>query len=68
MIASQTDLPFVRNLIGGKWEIAKSESSEYVFNPSTGEPIALVPLSDTSLVDKAVMIAAAAQSKWSQTR
>lgn len=51
-------------LIGGKWQ--KSDATEYgdVFNPSTGEVIAKVPMGGDSDVDRAVKAAHKAFLEW----
>ena len=55
-----------RMWIGGKWVDADSGKRYGVFNPSTGEEIARVPLGDESDVNKAVEAAGKAFPIWSK--
>lgn len=57
----------VHNLLGGRWEAARIESCDSVYNPSTGEVIARVPLSGAEDVAAVVGAAAAALPAWSNT-
>ena len=57
----------VKMLIGGQWETSGSSRLSKVFNPSTGRPIAQVPLSSAADVDRAVSAAAAALPAWAET-
>jgi betaine-aldehyde dehydrogenase len=52
--------------IGGKWTDAESGKTYTVFNPSTEEEIAQVPLGDKRDVDKAVEAARKALPVWSK--
>ncbi|MBO1002147.1 CoA-acylating methylmalonate-semialdehyde dehydrogenase [Pseudogracilibacillus auburnensis] len=54
----------VKNFIGGEWVEAKTDKTEPVYNPATGEIIAHVPISTTEELDKAVKIAAEAFETW----
>ncbi|REJ94249.1 MAG: methylmalonate-semialdehyde dehydrogenase (CoA acylating) [Planctomycetota bacterium] len=57
----------VLNLIGGTFQAASTDRFEDVFNPSTGEIIAQVPLSGREDAQAAVIAAGRALSSWSQT-
>lgn len=54
-------------LIGGKWTTAEAKDFTKVFNPSTGEIIAQVPMCGPSDVDKAVQSAQKAFPEWNDT-
>lgn len=53
-------------LIGSQWKVSDSASSTNVYNPSTGEVIALTPLGSKLDVDEAVRAATQAFTSWSQ--
>ena len=53
------------NIIGGARVESASDRSLPVLNPSTGETLATVPLSQSSDLDAAVNAAADAQREWS---
>jgi malonate-semialdehyde dehydrogenase (acetylating)/methylmalonate-semialdehyde dehydrogenase len=55
------------NYIDGRWTESNAADWLDVTNPATGEPIAKVPLSDTSEVTVAVEAAAAAYPEWRRT-
>ncbi len=55
------------NFIGGQWVKAKSQQSEPVYNPATGDIIAYTPLSTQEDVDHAVAVARDAFSAWRDT-
>ncbi len=57
----------VRNLCGSIWEEPATNRYGDVFNPSTGEVIAQVPLSSPEDVDRIVQSSAAALPGWSAT-
>lgn len=57
----------LNNWIGGQWVKSASEVTEDVYNPSTGEVLAKVPLSTQAEVDQAVSAAAEAFATWSRT-
>ncbi|MHA7964665.1 CoA-acylating methylmalonate-semialdehyde dehydrogenase [Paenibacillus sp. CAU 1782] len=57
----------ISNFIGGQWVPSRSERSEPVYNPATGEIIAHVPLSSAAEVDEAVQAARNAFPGWSGT-
>ncbi|XID95689.1 CoA-acylating methylmalonate-semialdehyde dehydrogenase [Paenibacillaceae bacterium WGS1546] len=57
----------LRNWIGGRWVEADAAALENVYNPSTEEVLAQVPLSSASDVDKAVLAAQEAFAGWSRT-
>lgn len=54
-------------LVGGRWVDALSDRHDDVFNPSTGEVIAQVPLCSAEDVDRAVKAADAAFPAWAET-
>src|SRR4051812_11416489 len=54
-------------LIGGRWEMSRSDRLGEVFNPSTGRTIARVPLGTAGDVDRAVASAAGAFPGWADT-
>ena len=57
----------LNNFIGGSWLASTGVDTVPVHNPSTGEIIALTPLSTTSDVDAAVAAARTAFEHWGQT-
>jgi len=57
----------LKNYIGGAWVDAESSGAIDVENPSTGEPVAKVPLSTTAEVNRAIAAAHAAYPAWSKT-
>ena len=61
-----TTLKTLKNYIGGEWVESTSEKSEVVYNPATGEELAVVPLSTKEEVDQAVQAANEAFKTWSQ--
>lgn len=61
-----TTVRTVKNYIGGKWIESASENTEIVYNPATGEEIAIVKLSTREEVNKAVEVAHEAFKSWSQ--
>ena len=61
-----TTVKTLKNYIGGEWVESTSEKSEVVYNPATGEELAIVPLSTKEEVDQAVQAANEAYKKWSQ--
>lgn len=56
----------VKNFIGGKWVDTKSNKTEEVFNPATGEVIAHVPISETEELNEAVKAAKEAFHTWKE--
>src|SRR5208337_1805455 len=62
-----TSLEQVKILIGGRWELGRSERRGPVFNPSTGRVIAEVPFCGADEVDRVVQAAAAAWPAWAET-
>lgn len=54
----------LNNFIGGKWVETKTNKTEPVYNPATGEVIAQVPLSTKEELDEAVAAAAEAFETW----
>lgn len=61
-----TTVRTVKNYIGGKWIESASENTETVYNPATGEEIAIVKLSMREEVNEAVEVAHEAFKSWSQ--
>jgi malonate-semialdehyde dehydrogenase (acetylating) / methylmalonate-semialdehyde dehydrogenase len=61
-----TALSRCQNFIAGEWS-SPGGSHVPVFNPSTGEAIAEVPVGDAAEVDAAVKAAAAAFPAWAET-
>lgn len=57
----------LKNYINGQWVESSASQYEEVYNPATGEVIALVPFSGKEEVDEAVKAAAAAFPAWSTT-
>jgi malonate-semialdehyde dehydrogenase (acetylating)/methylmalonate-semialdehyde dehydrogenase len=57
----------VKLLVGGRWEVSRSERSGEVYNPSTGRVIARVPSCTAEEVNRAVLAAAAALPAWAET-
>lgn len=53
-------------LIGEHWRVPKAKRWSDVYNPSTGEVIARVPLCGQAEVDEAVVVARKAYVTWSQ--
>ncbi|MEM7681267.1 MAG: CoA-acylating methylmalonate-semialdehyde dehydrogenase [Planctomycetota bacterium] len=53
--------------IGGDWAVAPADASSPVFNPSTGQAIARVPLAEAESADAAVRAALQALPAWSET-
>lgn len=60
----QTTVSFLKNYVGGQWIDAKTDKTEEVFNPATGEVVAHVPLSTKEDLDQAVKVAAEAYETW----
>ena len=67
MTAQQTNVPILKNFVGGQWVASKSEVLEEVLNPATGEAMAYVPLSTRLDLDEAVAVAKDAFPMWSKT-
>ncbi len=61
-----TTVRTVKNYIGGKWIESASENTEIVYNPATGEEIAIVKLSTREEVNEAVEVAHETFKSWSQ--
>jgi malonate-semialdehyde dehydrogenase (acetylating)/methylmalonate-semialdehyde dehydrogenase len=62
-----SDVRQVPLLHGGVWEQSTSDRWGEVFNPSSGEQIASVPLCSAEEIDKVVQTAAKALPQWSET-
>ncbi|ASN04458.1 CoA-acylating methylmalonate-semialdehyde dehydrogenase [Virgibacillus necropolis] len=63
---TQTIVKSLKNYVGGKWIEAKSEKTESVYNPATGEIIAHVPISSKEDLDHAVEVASEAFQSWKE--
>ncbi|WP_449355364.1 CoA-acylating methylmalonate-semialdehyde dehydrogenase [Virgibacillus natechei] len=63
---SQTKVKTLQNYVGGEWVEAKSDKTEAVYNPATGEVIAHVPISSNEDVENAVKIATEAFQTWKE--
>jgi len=61
---TQTAVKTLKNYVGGEWIEAKSNQTEPVYNPATGEIIAYVPISSSEDVDHAVYVAFEAFQTW----
>ena len=57
----------VPNFCGGAWQAGSSERTSDVFNPSTGQAIAQVPLSTIDETNRIVQVAAEALTDWQET-
>jgi malonate-semialdehyde dehydrogenase (acetylating)/methylmalonate-semialdehyde dehydrogenase len=57
----------VPTLVGGSWQTSSATATSEVFNPSTGQVIAQVPLCDKQETDAIVAAAAAALPAWRET-
>ncbi|SEM14162.1 methylmalonate-semialdehyde dehydrogenase [acylating] [Mesobacillus persicus] len=62
-----TSTKLLKNYINGKWVEAKTDKSQLVPNPATGEALAEVPISTKEDVDEAVASAKIAFKTWSKT-
>lgn len=56
----------LKNYINGEWVEAKTDRTEDVFNPATGEVIARVPISTNEDVDLAVRTTKKAFAEWKE--
>ena len=54
-------------LIGNEWSVPDTAETSPVYNPSTGEQIAVVPMCDADIVDSVVRNAHAALADWMET-
>src|SRR5690625_5233457 len=63
---TQTAVEALKNYINGKWVEAKSDKTEPVYNPATGEVIAQVPISSQADVEYAVEVAQEAFTSWKE--
>ncbi len=66
-MAGVSTIPACRCLIGGEWVEAQTDRTGEVWNPSTGEVIAHVPMCDGVDVDRAVQGALRAFPAWRET-
>ena len=62
----ETQVQTLKNYVGGEWIEAKSDHTEEVINPATGEVIAYVPISSTEDLNHAVEVAAEAFQTWKE--
>ncbi len=67
MTLSHPETPIVPNLSGGKWVASPTGHFTDVFNPSTGQKIARVPIGGSEMVDRVVCDAAKSFSSWAET-
>jgi len=63
---TQTAVEALKNYINGKWVEAKTDKTEPVYNPATGEVIAHVPISSQEDVEYAVEVAQEAFASWKE--
>ncbi|WP_424475286.1 CoA-acylating methylmalonate-semialdehyde dehydrogenase [Oceanobacillus kimchii] len=63
---TQTTVKIVKNYIGGEWIDSRTEKTEDVFNPATGEVIAQVPISTSEDVNNAIEVANDAFKTWKE--
>ncbi|MFP5111662.1 CoA-acylating methylmalonate-semialdehyde dehydrogenase [Bacillaceae bacterium C204] len=61
-----TTVKTLKNYINGEWAESTAEKTEVVYNPATGEELAIVRLSTKEEVDRAVQAAHEAFQTWSQ--
>ena len=65
-MTEMTDVKVLKNYINGEWVASKSNKSEPVYNPATGEVIAHVPISSKEDIDEAVKLANEAFQEWKE--
>lgn len=63
---TQTTVKIVKNYIGGEWIDSRTEKTEDVFNPATGEVIAQVSISTSEDVNNAIEVANEAFKTWKE--
>lgn len=63
---SNQEAKTLKNYIGGKWVEAKTDRTEEVVNPATGDILAHVPLSTEADVNHAAEVAQAAFKEWKE--
>lgn len=66
-IETGASVALVRLLVDGQWKTSSSSDSGDVYNPSTGQVIARVPLCSEAETNEVVEAAAAALTAWSAT-
>jgi malonate-semialdehyde dehydrogenase (acetylating)/methylmalonate-semialdehyde dehydrogenase len=66
-MTADTSVAAVPLLVAGRWQTSRGERTSPVYNPSTGQVIARVPLCGAAEVDEAVRAAAAALPAWAET-
>jgi malonate-semialdehyde dehydrogenase (acetylating)/methylmalonate-semialdehyde dehydrogenase len=64
---ARAEKSLVMNLIGGRWDASQSTRFGDVYNPSTGDVLARVPMSTAADVDRVVQAAAAVLPAWAET-
>ncbi|MFD2922301.1 CoA-acylating methylmalonate-semialdehyde dehydrogenase [Halobacillus naozhouensis] len=63
---SKIKVKILQNYIDGEWVDAKTDQTESLYNPATGEVIAEVPISSDEDVDDAVKLADEAFKSWKE--
>ncbi|WP_085991119.1 CoA-acylating methylmalonate-semialdehyde dehydrogenase, partial [Oceanobacillus senegalensis] len=63
---TQTTVETIKNYIGGEWVEAKTDKTEPVYNPATGEVIAQVPISTQEDIEHAIQVADEAFESWKE--
>jgi len=66
-MSTEPSIASVPTLVGGSWQASSSTTTGEVFNPSTGQVIAQVPLCDEEETNAVVAAAAAALPEWNAT-
>lgn len=66
-MSTESSIASVPTLVGGSWQTSSSSAQGEVFNPSTGQVIAHVPLCDPQETAAVVAAAAGALPGWSAT-
>ena len=66
-IESESSVELVSNLSGGNWVTGKSQRMENVYNPSTGQQIAEVPLCSVEETNSVVQAAVDSLAAWAET-
>src|SRR5699024_6713005 len=56
----------LKNYVNGEWIEPKSNETQPVYNPATGDVIAYVPISKNEDVDQAVKLADKAYQEWKE--
>lgn len=66
-VAESKTVTTCKLLVGGEWVASNATEHGDIFNPSTGEVIARVPMGGTADVDRAVQAAQKAFPEWAET-